>query len=717
MEHAVGGELFDYIVANTKLTEREACKFFQQIIAGVEYVHKLNIVHRDLKPENLLLDKQKNIKIVDFGLSNIYKPNELLKTACGSPCYAAPEMIAGKKYVGLRVDLWSCGVILYAMLCGYLPFDDQDTQILYKKIMNGDFTIPDHVSPEGRDILKCILNTNPNMRYTIPEIRRHPWYSTYRSDLGDPPKGIIVGYHKIPVDNKILNQVSNYGYEPELVRKHLEANKHNRMTTLYYLLLLKAIKNGYTSPADIASPAFVPDALNKDKKENLQSSKKVDLNMSVPLANKEKDATIKSQPTKIGTRTMSNDYNALNNLNQSKANTPMNDLISSNHHKIETRTKKPNIAHLNDTTLMSIDNTHLRDKSPGVGGKNQDDSIIAKNNRIGVGASTSPKNSSIINNDKNYNTAKNDETLNSAKGQSANRGQQNVLANKMKDLNKHAIISGKRQNVGGNTNYMNFGSIKDNSKNKVDIINQSLNADANFNTNTESNNKKDVNFNKSMDINFNLLKERKKDEAYASTNSNTNQNANLIELKNSTLSNVDSNIKNKQKNPSTADPKTRHSKENSNKNSDVFSNNNVRKVNSPKNQSVQQTDVVVVPAKENTKANTSNVLRESNNNTKGNSLISGMKVHKGPLNLSSISMKDPIQLMKDIIIVIEELTINYKITSRFSAKCEKGNLKFLVEINFVENFTNLFAIKFYKSSGDNSKYADLCSNIFSKISL
>ena len=75
-----------------------------------------------------------NIKIVDFGLSNIYKPNELLKTACGSPCYAAPEMIAGKKYVGLRVDLWSCGVILYAMLCGYLPFDDQDTQVLYKKI-------------------------------------------------------------------------------------------------------------------------------------------------------------------------------------------------------------------------------------------------------------------------------------------------------------------------------------------------------------------------------------------------------------------------------------------------------------------------------------------------------------------------------------------------------------------------------------------------------
>ena len=93
-------------------------------MSGVEYLHKLRIVHRDLKPENLLLDYQKNIKIVDFGLSNTYKKNELLKTACGSPCYAAPEMIAGKKYESTKVDIWSCGVILFALLCGCLPFED-----------------------------------------------------------------------------------------------------------------------------------------------------------------------------------------------------------------------------------------------------------------------------------------------------------------------------------------------------------------------------------------------------------------------------------------------------------------------------------------------------------------------------------------------------------------------------------------------------------------
>ena len=122
-EYANGGELFDYIVQKKKLTEFEACKFYQQLLAGVEYLHKIGVVHRDLKPENLLLDYKKDIKIVDFGLSNIYSKDELLDTPCGSPCYAAPEMLQSKKYSGLMVDIWSSGIILFAMICGYLPFD------------------------------------------------------------------------------------------------------------------------------------------------------------------------------------------------------------------------------------------------------------------------------------------------------------------------------------------------------------------------------------------------------------------------------------------------------------------------------------------------------------------------------------------------------------------------------------------------------------------
>lgn len=116
-------ELFSYIVKSKRIPEISACAIFQQLLSGIEYLHKIKIVHRDIKPENLLLKGK--LKIVDFGLSNTY--SEMLKTACGSPCYAAPEMISGKMYNGLKADLWSCGVVLFVMLCGYLPFEDSNT--------------------------------------------------------------------------------------------------------------------------------------------------------------------------------------------------------------------------------------------------------------------------------------------------------------------------------------------------------------------------------------------------------------------------------------------------------------------------------------------------------------------------------------------------------------------------------------------------------------
>lgn len=127
----------------------------------------MNVVHRDLKPENLLLDYNKSIKIVDFGLSNTYRDGEKLKTACGSPCYAAPEMIAGNYYESILVDIWSCGVILFASICGYLPFEDQNTSALYKKILNGEYVIPNFISSDGQSFLKGILTVDPNKRLNL----------------------------------------------------------------------------------------------------------------------------------------------------------------------------------------------------------------------------------------------------------------------------------------------------------------------------------------------------------------------------------------------------------------------------------------------------------------------------------------------------------------------------------------------------------------------
>ena len=175
MEYCEGGELFNYIVKNQKLSEEETSFFFYQIINGVEYLHSKNIVHRDLKPENLLLCEGNILKIIDFGLSNFYNGN-YLSTPCGSPCYASPEMVSGNKYNGFNIDIWAIGIILFAMLCGYLPFEDDDNDILFQKILECKLHYPSHLSPLAKDIMKKILVTNPEKRIKIPQIKKHKFY-------------------------------------------------------------------------------------------------------------------------------------------------------------------------------------------------------------------------------------------------------------------------------------------------------------------------------------------------------------------------------------------------------------------------------------------------------------------------------------------------------------------------------------------------------------
>jgi serine/threonine protein kinase len=175
-EYVSGGELFDYIVSKGRLAPDEARNFFHQIISGVEYCHFQKIVHRDLKPENLLLDANKNIKLADFGLSNLMRDGEFLRTSCGSPNYAAPEVISGHLYAGPEVDVWSCGVILYALLCGSLPFDDESIPNLFKKIKSGMYSLPTHLSQLAKNLIPRMLEVDPMKRITIAEIRMHPWF-------------------------------------------------------------------------------------------------------------------------------------------------------------------------------------------------------------------------------------------------------------------------------------------------------------------------------------------------------------------------------------------------------------------------------------------------------------------------------------------------------------------------------------------------------------
>lgn len=191
LEYASGGELFDHILAHRYLREKDACKLFCQLISGVWYIHQKKIVHRDLKLENLLLDRNRNVIITDFGFANRFehRADDLMQTSCGSPCYAAPELvISDGLYVGSAVDIWSCGVILYAMLAGYLPFDDDpanpdgdNINLLYKYIVNTPLSFPDYISTDARDLLSMMLVPDPARRADLPSIMAHRWLAPYAS--------------------------------------------------------------------------------------------------------------------------------------------------------------------------------------------------------------------------------------------------------------------------------------------------------------------------------------------------------------------------------------------------------------------------------------------------------------------------------------------------------------------------------------------------------
>ncbi|EJS41568.1 kin4p [Saccharomyces arboricola H-6] len=197
LEFVSGGEFYRYIQRKRRLKESSARRLFAQLISGVNYMHSKGLVHRDLKLENLLLDKHENLVITDFGFVNeFFKDNELMKTSCGSPCYAAPELVVSTKaYEARKADVWSCGVILYAMLAGYLPWDDDhenptgdDIARLYQYITQTPLKFPEYIPPIPRDLLRRILVSNPKRRVSLRAIQRHEWLKPHQAFLSIQPK-------------------------------------------------------------------------------------------------------------------------------------------------------------------------------------------------------------------------------------------------------------------------------------------------------------------------------------------------------------------------------------------------------------------------------------------------------------------------------------------------------------------------------------------------
>ena len=250
MEYCEGGELFNYIVEKKRLSENETSFFYFQIINGLEYIHSLGIVHRDLKPENLLLTKEHLLKIIDFGLSNYFVDGQetLLATPCGSPCYASPEMVSGKKYNGIKIDIWATGIILFAMLCGYLPFEDKDNEILFDKILECKIDFPEFLSDESKDLIKKILVVDPEERIDINGIKRHSFFLKGKKFFDQ-----IFTIKQINVDdtenNSINNDNENYN------DNHNENNKD------------KNIENDTIEKVDKAEVESIKD-INENENEN-----------------------------------------------------------------------------------------------------------------------------------------------------------------------------------------------------------------------------------------------------------------------------------------------------------------------------------------------------------------------------------------------------------------------------------------------------------------
>jgi 5'-AMP-activated protein kinase catalytic alpha subunit len=179
MEYVKGGELFDRVVDKGRLKEEEARKYFQQLIGAVDFCHSRGVYHRDLKPENVLLDENGDVKVSDFGLSALpeqFRQDGLLHTACGTPAYVAPEVITKKGYDGATADIWSCGVILFVLMAGYLPFQDANLIVMYKKIYKGDFECPPWFSSEVRALVPRLLDPKPRTRITIAQLMEVPWF-------------------------------------------------------------------------------------------------------------------------------------------------------------------------------------------------------------------------------------------------------------------------------------------------------------------------------------------------------------------------------------------------------------------------------------------------------------------------------------------------------------------------------------------------------------
>ena len=290
-EYCPGKELFDLICSKKRLTESEAKNYFYQVISALDYMHSMNICHRNIKPENIVFDSKGIIKLVDFDFSCYYVNKEAyLNDVLGTPSYACPEIHKGENYKPELADIWSCGILLYVMVCGNCPFNEENET---ENILQGNFEIPFYINNNLSDLIHHMIEPNPLKRYTFKDVFQHEWLtSSFRNN-----KNVNIGVNyftmKYPIDSRILNICESYGFDKDKIKNDLINNKFNNYTSMYKLCVKKVYNIGVSCLNDFCSDEF--NAYIEDKGNYYNENEKNEILKQYEIKEKERIKKLKDQ--------------------------------------------------------------------------------------------------------------------------------------------------------------------------------------------------------------------------------------------------------------------------------------------------------------------------------------------------------------------------------------------------------------------------------------
>ncbi|KAK8899301.1 hypothetical protein M9Y10_001614 [Tritrichomonas musculus] len=436
MEYYPYGNLLDYIIDKKKLPEDEAKYLMYQIFDAVNYIHKQKVSHRDLKPENIMIDSNGHLRISDFGLSRYVDENNLVKTPCGSPCYVSPECIGGKEYDGLVSDIWSCGVILYAMVTGMLPWTKRKMNELFRQIRMGDYRIPEHVSAQCANLIQLLLTVDPKNRITIEEGKSHTWFNV--KSPGDEQKYLD---YTIPIS--YLQHSHSQSSNPQ--------NLNNDQECVPYLSTKKI--DNYLRPdvdydfdyqlKDIRNIHAIKDSQQQEKCENSSPNLKFDITTKLIEDQQELDDEGGS-PLLLRKRVKINPIVETENNNSSNSNTDNNHnlgLRSASGVKIQAVASTGKLIFFNKYDNIEFPNSYIkRHKSqdrlplnivPDINNVNDSNSNINNNNNNNNNNKNNDNNNNnnYNNNDNNNNNNNNNDNNNDNNDNSNNNNNSNDPSN------------------------------------------------------------------------------------------------------------------------------------------------------------------------------------------------------------------------------------------------------------------------------------------------